>query len=102
MAKDALVAAEVETVRVAVPGFEPVIFTGLVEPKLKEGGYWAPVGLAVTAAVSTTLPVKPLTGVTVMVEVFPVVAPEFRVTAVPLRVKVGAVTVTDAEPELGT
>jgi hypothetical protein len=102
LAKDAPVAAEVETVRVAVPEFGPVIFTGLVEPKLKEGGYWAPVGLAVTAAVSTTLPVKPLTGVTVMVEVFPVVAPEFRVTAVPLRVKVGAVTVTEAEPELGT
>ena len=56
MAKDAPVAAEVETVRVAVPEFEPVIFTGLVEPKLKEGGYWAPVGLAVTGTTCTAGP----------------------------------------------
>ena len=62
---------------------------GLVEPKLNVGGYWAPVGLAVTAAVSTTLPVKPPAGVTVMVEVFPVVAPGETVTAVPPIVKLG-------------
>lgn len=65
------------------------MLTGLVEPKLKVGGYWAPVGLEVTAAVSTTLPVKPPAGVTVMVEVFPVVAPGVTVTAGPLTVKLG-------------
>ena len=91
----ALVAAVVKIVSAAVPAEVPVMLTGLVEPKLKVGGYWAPVGLEVTAAVSTTLPVKPPTGVTVMVEVFPVVAPGVTVTAVPLTVKpgVGAVIV---------
>jgi hypothetical protein len=78
-------------VSVAVPAEAPGMLTGLVEPRLKVGGYWAPVGLEATAAASTTLPVKPLTGVTVTVEVFPLVAPEIRVTAVPLTVKVGAV-----------
>jgi hypothetical protein len=33
------VAAVVEMVRVAVPAVVPVILTGLVEPKLKVGGY---------------------------------------------------------------
>jgi hypothetical protein len=45
-------------VRVAVPAVVPVILTGLVVPKLKVGGYWAPAGLEVMAAVSVTLPVK--------------------------------------------
>jgi hypothetical protein len=97
----ALVAAVVVIVSVAVPAEVPVILTGLVEPKLKVGGYWAPVGLEVTAAVSTTLPVKPPAGVTVMVEVFPVVAPGVTVTAVPLTVKLGGggtVTVTVVVP----
>ena len=85
----ALVAAVVVIVSVAVPAEVPVMLTGLVEPKLKLGGYWAPVGLEVTAAVSTTLPVKPPAGVTVMVEVFPVVAPGVTVTAGPLTVKLG-------------
>ena len=85
----ALVAAVVVIVSVAVPAEVPVMLTGLVEPKLKVGGYWAPVGLEVTAAVSTTLPVKPPAGVTVMVEVFPVVAPGVTVTAGPLTVKLG-------------
>jgi len=93
--KAALDAAVVVIVSVAVPAEVPVMLTGLVEPKLKVGGYWAPVGLEVTAAVSTTLPVKPPAGVTVMVEVLPVVAPGITVTAVPLTVKpgVGAVIV---------
>jgi hypothetical protein len=77
------------------------MLTGLVEPKLKVGRYWAPVGLEVTAAVSVTLPVKPPAGVTVIVEVFPVVAPGATVTAVPLIVKLGfttVVTVTVVDP----
>jgi hypothetical protein len=77
-------------VRVAVPALAPEMFTGVVEPKLKVGRYAAPDGLEVIAAVSATLPVKPLAGVTVIVEVFPVVAPGAEmVTAVPLTVKVG-------------
>jgi hypothetical protein len=90
-------------VRIAVPALVPVILTGLVEPKLKVGGYWALVGLEVTAAVSTTLPVKPPLGVTVIVEMFPLVAPGVTETAVPLTVKLGVgatatVTETGAVP----
>ena len=92
-------AAVVEMVRVAVPAVAPVMLTGLVEPKLRVGGSCAPFALEVTAAVSATLPVKPPVGVTVMVEVFPVVAPGVTVTAVPVIVKPGgAVTVTEACP----
>ena len=88
-------------VRVAVPAAVPAILTGLVEPKLKVGKYWAPAGLEVRAAVRATLPVKPPMGVTVMVDVFPVVAPGATVTAVPLIVKLGfttVVTVTVVDP----
>jgi hypothetical protein len=85
-----LVAAVVEIVRMAVPAPAPVIATGLVEPKLRLGAYWDPEGLEVTVAVSATLPVKPPLGVTVMVEVLPVVAPGVTVTAGPLIVKLGA------------
>jgi hypothetical protein len=85
-----LAGAVVATVSVAVPPLDTVIFTGVVEPKLKLGGYWAPAGPEVTAAVSATLPAAPPLGVTVTVEVFPVVAPGVTVTAVPLRVKVAA------------
>ena len=96
----ALVAAVVVKVSVAVPAEVPVMLTGLVEPKLKVGGYRAPAGLEVTAAVSVTLPLKPPAGVTVMAEVFAFVAPGETVTAVPLTVKLGggAVTVTEVVP----
>jgi hypothetical protein len=78
------------------------MLTGVVDPKLNVGGYCAPAGLDVRVAVNATLPVKPPLGVTVIVEVFPVVAPGETVTAVPLTVKLGltaVVTVTDAVPE---
>jgi hypothetical protein len=97
----ALVAAVVEIVRVAVPAVVPVMLTGVVDPKLKVGGYWAPVGLEVMAAVSATAPVKPPAGDTVIVEVFPVDAPGVTVTAVPLIVKLGftaVVIVTELDP----
>ena len=97
----ALVAAVVEMVSVAVPAVVPVMPTGVVEPKLSVGRYCAPAGLEVTAAVSVTLPVKPPAGVTVIVEVFPVVAPGATVTAVPLTVKLAltvVVTVTAVDP----
>jgi hypothetical protein len=86
--------------RVAIPAELPVMLTGLVEPKLMVGGYWAPAGLEVTAAVSVTVLVKPPAGVTVMVELFPEVAPGVTVTAVPLTVKlgVGAIIVADHVP----
>lgn len=80
-----------EMVRVAVPEVVLVMLTGLVEPKLSVGGSTAPVGLVAMSAVSATLPVKPLAGVTVTLDVFPVVAPGVEtVTAVPLTVKLGA------------
>ena len=74
---------------VAVSGVVPEIFTELVEPKLRVGGFAAPLGLEVRAAVSATLPVKPPDGVTVTVDVFPVVAPASMVTGVALIVKLG-------------
>jgi hypothetical protein len=65
------------------------MLTGVVEPKLTVGGYWAPDGLEVTEAVKATLPVKPPAGVTVIVEVLAVVAPGAMVTGVPMTLKVG-------------
>jgi hypothetical protein len=50
------------------------------------------------AAVIATLPVKPPLGVTVIVEVLPVVAPGATVTAAPPIVKLGDTTVTVAVP----
>ena len=86
-----MLAAVVETVRIAVPELDPEMFTGVVEPKLKVGGYWAPAGLDVMVAVSATLPVKPPLGVIVVVEVevFAVVAPGTTVTDVPAMAKEG-------------
>jgi hypothetical protein len=71
------------------------MLTGVVEPKLKVGGYTAPAGLEAMAAVSATLPVNPPAGVTVMAEVLPDVAPGVIETAVPVIAKVG---VTGAVP----
>ena len=97
-ARAELVGAVVAMVRVAAPAVAPLMFTGLVEPKLKVGEYWAPVGLEVIAAESATLPVKPPVGVTVIVEVFPEVAPGATETPVPVRAKVGfAGVVTEIE-----
>jgi hypothetical protein len=84
-----LVAAVVEMVSVAVPALALAMVTGLVEPKLNVGRSCAPAGLAVTAAVRDTLPAKPPLGVTVTVEVLPVIAPGAIVIAVPLSAKRG-------------
>ena len=89
MKNAAPVAAVVKMVRVAVSVDVPVILTGLVEPKLTVGESSAPAGLDVITAVKATLPVHPPEGVTVIVEVFPVVLGA-TVTAVPLTVKLGA------------
>ena len=87
-----LVAAVVPIVSVAVPAPVPEMATGLVEPKLRVGRSCAPAGLEVTAAVSATLPVNPPAGLTVIVEVFPEVAPAFTVTAVPRMLIPGGIT----------
>lgn len=73
-AKAPLVGAVVLIVRVACPTVAPLILTGIVAPKLKVGRFTAPDGREVSVAVSATLPVNPPPGVTVIVEVLPVVA----------------------------
>ena len=88
-------------VRVAVPGLALVMLTGLVEPKLKVGTCCAPDGLDPRTAVKVTLPVKPLAGVTVIVDALPVVAPAVTVIVVPETVNEGTgggVTVTVPVP----
>ena len=98
---EAIVAAVVETVRIAVPAAAPLIDTGLVVPKLSVGESCAPAGLEVIAAVRATAPANPPAGVRVMVEVFPVVAPGATVTAVPLTLNEGVtavVTITEFVP----
>jgi hypothetical protein len=79
--------AVVAIVRVAVPAALSPRMRGLVELKLKLGGAEALLGLVVRAAVRDIPPVKPSVGVTVIVEVFPVVAPATMLTGVPLIVK---------------
>jgi hypothetical protein len=75
-----------DKVAVAAP---PVTVTGVVEPKLKVGSLEAPAGLLVSVALSATEPVKPAVGVTVTIEVLPVVAPALRETFVSLTEKPG-------------
>jgi len=87
-----VVVAVVVMVSVAVPAAVPVMLTGEVVPKLRVGAEAAPLGLDVTAAVSATLPVKLAAGVTVTVDVLPVVAPAAMVTAAPETENVGGVT----------
>jgi len=91
-------------VNVAVPAPVPVMFAGVVEPKLSVGKSIAPTGSDVIAAASETLPVKPPVGVTVMLEVLPLVAPGSRPTGVPVMVNPPAtaeVTMTEEEPLAG-
>ena len=85
----ALIGAVVLMVRTAVPAPVPVIITGFVAPKLSVGRSCAPVGLEVRAAVNSIVPVKPLFGVMVIVEEFPVDAPGDKVVEVPLSAKLG-------------
>jgi len=90
-----VVVAAVATVAVEVPAVAPVILTEL-GLKVTVGGLVAPEG-PLTDAAKATLPVKPFEGVTVMTEVFPVVAPwaNIRDAGLALRLMFGAtVTVT--------
>jgi hypothetical protein len=84
--------AVVTIVRVAVAAALSPRVRGPVELKLKVGNTVAPLGLVVKAAVRDIPPVKPPVGVTVIVEVFPVVAPATMLTGVPLIVKLEDVT----------
>jgi len=91
--------AFVVIVNVAVAAFPLVMSTGLVEPKLNVGGFTAPLGLLVIAAVKVMLPENPAFGVIVIVSVLfdPDPATTFTVDAL-LRVNgavVDEVTVTD-------
>jgi hypothetical protein len=79
-------------IKLAVPAEALLMLTGLVAPKLNVGGFTLPAGLEVMAAVSVTVPVSPPDGVTVMVDMFPVVAPGPTVTAEPVIAKPGGVT----------
>lgn len=87
-ARAAPVEGVVKMVRVAVPGVPWATLTEL-GLKLNVGRSWAPAGREATTAVNITSPVKPLTDVTVIVEVLPVVAPGLTETAVPAIVKPG-------------
>ena len=73
-------------ISVTTPGTVPT-GTELLGLKLKVGGYCAPLGPEVTAAVSVTSPMKPPVAAMVTVEVFPVVAPAGMVTGVPVILK---------------
>src|ERR1035441_8458682 len=95
-----LVAAVVEMVRVAVCAVVPVIVTD-TGAKLHAAGSFAATGVMVQLRL--TVPIYPFNGVTVMIEVFPVVAPRATETdaGVPLTVNVGftaVVTVTEFDP----
>jgi hypothetical protein len=93
--REALEAADVTMVKVAVVG--AVLVTGTVEvaPKLKVGGSIAPVGVEVRVAVKVTVPVNPPAGVTVMVDVLFVVPPgAVIVTLEDVIAKLGGMAVT--------
>jgi len=76
-------------VSVEVTAPVPEIAAGCVAEQV--GILVAPVGLAVTAHVSATVPVNPPLGVTVIVEVA-LVPGDGTLTAVPLNVKLGVAT----------
>jgi hypothetical protein len=88
---DALVGAEVLTVRVAVWLPAPVIVTGEVAPKLRVGGLTAPAGEEASDADKVTAPVNPAIGLRVIVDVFPVVEPGAMNKFVPLRLIPGGI-----------
>lgn len=87
-----MVAKTESTVSVAVCAVVPEMVTG--EGMLQVGRLAAPDGLAVTAQLKVTAPVKPFDGVTVMVEVLLELMPASRLMAALFEsAKVGTVTV---------
>jgi len=89
----ALVGAVVFSVSVAVCAVLPLMVTE-VGDRLHVTG--STVNAGVTEQLRLMAPVNPFAGVTVIVEVFPVVAPGATVTAVPLNAKVGAAVTVSA------
>lgn len=90
--KAAVVAAVVVKVRVDVPAEAPVIETEAGESAQVAGALAA---AGATVQVSATAPVNPPDGVTVMVEVLPVVAPGLTAMLPPfVRANAAAFTVT--------
>lgn len=75
------------TVRVAVCAVEPLIVADV--GMLHVAGSLAAVGVTVTAQLRVTMPVNPFEGASVIVDVFPVVAPGATLTAVPVIEKSG-------------
>src|ERR1700739_1542358 len=92
-ATEALLAAVVEIVRVAVWLLVSEMVTGVVAPKLTGGVFTAPPGELVTLALRLTLPVNPPVGVRVIVDVFPAVEPATTATLVPTRLMPGGMAV---------
>ena len=92
--------AVLPTVKIAVAAAVPVTLTG--EGMLQVTGLIAPDGTVVTAQLRLTLPVNPFDGVTLIVEVLPVVAPAVIVTLVPERANVGAIDADQAFTTLAT
>jgi hypothetical protein len=79
----------VVTVSVAVAEL-PLIVTDPVLPKLNPGCTLALAGEELSIAASVTAPVNPPCGVTVTVDVLPLAAPAFTVTAVAASAKLGS------------
>jgi hypothetical protein len=88
----------VEIVIVVVAAVADETVTGLVT-NVTVGGCKKPAGPTMLA-VSATLPVKLVPGVTVMVEVLPVAAPAVRLTAEPETAKDVTVSVTEVDAVL--
>ena len=73
--KAPLVAAVVRTVSVPVPAVAPVMLTGDVCAEAEGGGIRSPAWAGSKSRGKATFPVKPPLGVTVIVDVLPLVAP---------------------------
>jgi hypothetical protein len=81
-------------VRVSVCGVEPLTVTE--DGRLQDAGLLAAVGEMEQLKLRVTEPVKPLDGVTVTVDVFPVVAPGSTEIAVPEMVMLVTARVTES------
>jgi hypothetical protein len=92
----AVVVADVVTVKTELPGVVPVISIGDVA-RVQVAGLVAPDG-PVTAQVRATLPVKPLTGVTVMVEVLPLAVPAVMESVAGLLLRANEVAAPTVTP----
>jgi hypothetical protein len=88
-----VVMAVLATVKGVVAITAAVPVTSTDDGGVQVTGLVAPAGAVVTAQVKATVPANAFDGVTVMVEVLPVVAPGTTETAVPVIAKLGEVEV---------